>query len=173
VLNYGRIKNNISIQQASFRELVANYQNTVLTANQEVEDALVAFLETQEQVASLSSSVQETRRALDLLLINFKAGETDFTGVFVLQADLVQKQDQLAAVQGEVVTSLISLYKALGGGWEVRCQGFRAQESMTAVPEMIKELPPPVLTPLLSYPVIIDSLPEPPEAQLGAGDERI
>jgi NodT family efflux transporter outer membrane factor (OMF) lipoprotein len=166
VLNYGRIRNNISIQQAAFQELVASYQNTVLTANQEVEDSLVAFLRTQNAVASLGRSANETQRALELQLINFKEGESDFTGVFVLQGDLVQKQDQLAAAQGEVVTSLISLYKALGGGWEVRCRGFQgqrfqAQDTMTAAEEMIEDVPPPVATPPLSDPAI-ESLPEPP-----------
>lgn len=163
VLNYGRIKNNISIQQASFQELIASYQNTVLTANEEVEDSLVAFLRTQEQVASLAGSVEATQRALDLALINFKEGEADFTGVFVLQGDLVQKQDQLAAAQGEIATSLISLYKALGGGWEVRCRGFLAPESMIATPEMIEEIPPPIITPPPSDPAI-ESLPELPAA---------
>ena len=138
VLNYGRIGNNISIQQARFRELVANYQNTVLTANQEVEDALVAFLRTQKQAEQLSASVEATRRALELELINFKEGETDFTGVFVLQADLAVKQDQLAATQGNVVTSLIRLYKALGGGWQVRRQGFQTQNVMIINEEMIE-----------------------------------
>jgi NodT family efflux transporter outer membrane factor (OMF) lipoprotein len=161
VLNYGRIQNNISIQQASFRELVASYQNTVLTANQEVEDALVAFLETQEQVASLAGSAQETKRALDLALIVFKEGESDFTGVFVLQADLVSKQDQLAEAQGNIATSLIRLYKALGGGWQVRCQGFRGQESLTAVPEMIGEFPPPIVN-LSPEDSAIEPLPEVP-----------
>jgi NodT family efflux transporter outer membrane factor (OMF) lipoprotein len=125
ILNYGRILNNVRFQDALFQELVVNYQNTVLTANQEVEDALVAFLQNQERVVSLDGSAKATERALELELLNFKEGETDFTGVFVLQGDLVQKQDQLAAAQGDVVTSLISVYKALGGGWQIRCPNFQ------------------------------------------------
>jgi outer membrane protein TolC len=121
VLNFGRIRNNILAQEESFYELVANYQNTVLTANQDVEDALVSFLRTQGIVKSLADSASATDRALKLELIRFKEGESDFTGVFVLQGDLATKQDQLAAARGEVVTSLISVYKALGGGWEIRC----------------------------------------------------
>ena len=127
MLNYGRIANNVRFQDARFQELAVNYQNTVLTANQEVEDALVAFLRTQEQVRSLAGSVEATQRALELSLLNFKEGETDFTGVFILQGDLAQKQDQLAAAQGNIVTSLIGVYKALGGGWQIRCPNFRSR----------------------------------------------
>jgi NodT family efflux transporter outer membrane factor (OMF) lipoprotein len=125
LLNYGRIANNVRFQDARFQELAVSYQNTVLTANQEVEDALVAFLRTQEQVRTLTRSVEATQKALELSLVNFKEGEMDFTGVFVLQGDLAQKQDQLAAAQGDIVTSLISVYKALGGGWQIRCPGFQ------------------------------------------------
>jgi outer membrane protein TolC len=142
ILNYGRIINNVRVQDARLAELVASYQSSVLTANQEVEDSLVAFLRTQEQVRLLAGSVEATQRALELALINFKEGETDFTGVFVLQGDLVGKQDELAAAQGEVVTSLVSVYKALGGGWEIRCPNFDSRGINDLETEEI--LPPPV-----------------------------
>jgi NodT family efflux transporter outer membrane factor (OMF) lipoprotein len=147
VLNYGRIRNNVRIQDARFQELIAAYQNAVLSANQEVEDALVAFLQTQEQVKSLAASVQATQRALELELLNFQEGETDFSGVFVLQGDLALKQDQLAAAQGEVVASLVAVYRALGGGWQIRCRGFEPT-TMTMFPEMIDDLPAPVADPV-------------------------
>jgi NodT family efflux transporter outer membrane factor (OMF) lipoprotein len=127
VLNYGRIMNNVNVQDARFQELIATYQNAVLTANEEVESALVSFLQTQEQVKSLAASVQATQQALELELLNFKEGETDFSGVFVLQGDLAVKQDQLAASQGEVVASLVAVYKALGGGWQIRCPEFHSR----------------------------------------------
>jgi len=127
VLNYGRIMNNVNVQDARFQELIAAYQDTVLRANEEVESALVSFLQTQEQVKSLAASVQATQQALELELLNFKEGETDFSGVFVLQGDLAVKQDQLAASQGEVVASLVAVYKALGGGWEIRCPEFHSR----------------------------------------------
>jgi NodT family efflux transporter outer membrane factor (OMF) lipoprotein len=145
VLNYGRIKNNVRFQDARFRELIASYQQTVLTANQEVEDALVAFLQNQERVRALADSAQATQRALELELLNFKEGETDFTGVFVLQSDLAVKQDQLATAQGDIVTSLVSLYKALGGGWQIRCPHFQPSEIITPNPsgDNVERLPPP------------------------------
>jgi NodT family efflux transporter outer membrane factor (OMF) lipoprotein len=123
LLNYGRIRNNVRLQDARLQELILAYQNTVLGANAEVENALVAFLQTQEQVKSLATSVQATQRALELELLNFEEGESDFSGVFVLQGDLALKQDELAAAQGDVTASLVAVYKALGGGWEIRCSG--------------------------------------------------
>jgi NodT family efflux transporter outer membrane factor (OMF) lipoprotein len=147
VLNYGRIKNNVKLQETRLYELVTSYQNTVLNANQEVEDALVSFLRTQEQVQSLARSAEETERALDLALIRFKEGESDFTGVFVLQADLSQKQDQLAAAKGNVAGNLISVYKALGGGWEIRCRhcydlASTARTADTVLPTLTDAVPP-------------------------------
>jgi NodT family efflux transporter outer membrane factor (OMF) lipoprotein len=142
VLNYGRIINNVRVQDARFQELIAGYQNTVLAANQEVEDALVSFLRTQSQIKSLASSVQETQLALDLELIKFKEGATDFTGVFVLQGELVRRQDQLASAQGEVVASLIGVYKALGGGWEIRLADSQLDGIMDSA---LEEIPAPPL----------------------------
>lgn len=138
VLNYGRITNNVRVQDARFQELIASYQNTVLTANQEVEDGLVSFLRTQDRVKLVAATAQSAQSALELAVLNFKEGETDFTGVFVLQADLARKQDQLAAAQGEIATSLISVYKALGGGWEIRYAGFQP----SAITEFESEIAP-------------------------------
>ena len=95
---------------------------------------MVSFLQTQEQVKSLAASAQATQQALDLELLNFKEGETDFSGVFVLQGDLAVKQDQLAASQGEVVASLVAVYKALGGGWQIRCPGFEPSPISPSMP---------------------------------------
>jgi len=129
ILNYGRILNNVRSQRALFRASVMSYRNTVLEANQEVEDALVAFQKSQQQAEALTGSAEGMQRALELELIRFKEGEDDFTGVFVFQSNLVQKQDQLAQIQGNVITSLVQLYKALGGGWQVRCYGFPTVET--------------------------------------------
>ena len=93
----------------------------MLTANQEVEDSIVSFLQSQERVKLLEGSVKETEEALRLLRISFEEGEISFTGIYVVQGQLVSLKDQLAQSKGDVVTSLIGIYKALGGGWEVRC----------------------------------------------------
>jgi hypothetical protein len=138
----------------------------VLEANQEVEDALVAFLQNQERVKALVKAARETQQAMELELIRFKEGETDFTGVFVLQGDLVRKQDQLAEAQGNVVTSLVAVYKALGGGWEIRCPDFTLQEVVSQPVESIETVPTPEAMPPLPEPSENpnrDPAPVPPE----------
>jgi NodT family efflux transporter outer membrane factor (OMF) lipoprotein len=127
ILNYGRIANNVRLQDARLMELIANYQNTVLVANQEVEDALVAFLKSQREVASLRDSVNDLQNSLNLLLIQFEEGSIDFSPIFVLQGSLRSAQDQLAAAEGQVLINMIAVYRALGGGWQIRCPGFRPQ----------------------------------------------
>jgi NodT family efflux transporter outer membrane factor (OMF) lipoprotein len=171
LLNYGRIINNVELQAAGLQELIASYQNVVLTANQEVEDALVAFLRNQQRVKNLESSVEETKEALRLLTISFEDGAISFTGVFVMQGELAAVQDQLAQTRGDVVTSLIAVYKALGGGWEIRCPGFQVRQAAAdqlpepesiPVPEPLPPLPQPSDTLL---PELIDeATPTPSEA---------
>ncbi len=142
LLNYGRIANNVELQEYGLQELIASYQNSVLTANQEVEDAIVAFLQTQVRYRALEKSVQATEESLKLLTLSFEEGEIDFSSVFLLQGALVGAQNNLAQAQGDVIINLIGLYKALGGGWEVRFVGFRDQDPITQasnppVPETI------------------------------------
>ena len=89
LLNYGRIVNNIRLQKYGLQELIASYHNSVLTANQEVEDAMIAFLQTQERYRFLNKSVQATEESLKLLTLSFEEGEIDFSSVFLLQGALV------------------------------------------------------------------------------------
>lgn len=117
ILNYGRILNNVRVQDARFRERVFTYQQTVLTAGREVEDALAQFIEYQLQARSLARSVDAAQRSVDLVIEQYRAGRADFNRVYTTQSTLVTQQDLLAAVQGNIATSLISVYRALGGGW--------------------------------------------------------
>ncbi len=157
VLNYGRILNNARAQDARFGQLVAAYQNSLLEANREAEDAMVAYLQNQERVKALRISAEETKAALELALIRFRQGEDDFTGIFVLQGDLATKQDQLAAAQGDVALSLAGLYKALGGGWQIRCPQHRTRVPAVLLEEQdveVEEIPAPAPEPDISRDVI-------------------
>jgi NodT family efflux transporter outer membrane factor (OMF) lipoprotein len=118
ILNYGRILNNIRVQDARFQEKVLKYQQTVLTAGREVEDALVAFLQYQLQAQSLAESVKEAEDSVELVQAQYKGGLVDFNRVFTTQSQLVTQQDQLAAARGNIALSLISVYRAFGGGWQ-------------------------------------------------------
>jgi NodT family efflux transporter outer membrane factor (OMF) lipoprotein len=120
IFNYGRLKNNVRVQDARFQQLVVNYQNTVLQAFQDVEDATVGFLRTQEQTEFLSDSVEQYRRSAELSLIQYSEGLTTYQRVIDSQRNLAQQEDTFASAKGSVGTNLIALYKALGGGWELR-----------------------------------------------------
>jgi NodT family efflux transporter outer membrane factor (OMF) lipoprotein len=120
ILNYGRILNNVRLQDFKTQELVGVYQQKVLAAAQEVEDGIVAFLNHQREATSLAASVKDAAIALKLASDNFAAGTIDYTPVFVAEQFLVQQQNAYALAQGDIALGLIQVYRALGGGWELR-----------------------------------------------------
>jgi NodT family efflux transporter outer membrane factor (OMF) lipoprotein len=120
LFNYGRIVNNVRLQDARFQELLISYQNSVLRAQQEVEDGLSGFLRSREQAESLARSAEAARRSLDLAGAQYRGGVVDFTTVLTSQQALLSQQDNLASTMGEISRSVVRVYRALGGGWEVR-----------------------------------------------------
>jgi NodT family efflux transporter outer membrane factor (OMF) lipoprotein len=120
VLNYGQITNQVRAQDAVFQQAILSYQNTVLQAQQEVEDGLVSFLGAQQTVALLSEAVAAAQRSANLAAIEYREGATNYTTVLTAQQNLLEQQDQLAVTEGSVAQVLISLYRALGGGWQTR-----------------------------------------------------
>jgi outer membrane protein TolC len=130
ILNYGRIINNVRVQDARFQALVNDYVNTVLRAQAEVENAIAAFLGAQRQVADLVRSVGAAERAVELADLQYREGAADYTRVLNTQQFLVSAQDRLVGTQGAVALNLTALYRALGGGWELRQgQDFVSQET--------------------------------------------
>jgi NodT family efflux transporter outer membrane factor (OMF) lipoprotein len=120
IFNYGRIKNNVRVQDARFQQLVTVYENVVLNAAREVEDGLVGFLRGQEEIANLENAVVASQRSVELSLDQYESGQTDFQRVLNSQAALLGQQDSLADARGRVLNSLVSIYRALGGGWQLR-----------------------------------------------------
>jgi NodT family efflux transporter outer membrane factor (OMF) lipoprotein len=120
ILNYGRLLNNIRVQDARFQQLAAAFQQSVLRANAEIENGLVTFLRTQTQQALLAQSVEATQRANTLVIVQYREGLVDFTRVFQVQQGLAVQQDAEAAASGRVALALIDLNRALGGGWQLR-----------------------------------------------------
>ena len=129
LLNYGRILNNERLQDAKFQELVAAYQNTVLSANEDVENGLVTFLKSaQRRAKNLADSVANADKAVVVLRAQGKAGTVDFTRLIQVEENRVEQQDSLAQAQGEIALGLIQVYRALGGGWQLRCTGCATNE---------------------------------------------
>ena len=120
ILNYGRLENAVTAQQAVFRDFVLRYQQTVLTANQEAEDALVSFAKSKEQADFETQSVAAAERTVQITYEQYRHGVIDFTPVFIFETTLTQQQDALAVTQGNIVLSVVDLYRSLGGGWEAR-----------------------------------------------------
>lgn len=120
LLHYGRIVNNISRVENRFEAQVAKYQQTVLDAGQEAENAIIKFLKSQEQAKKLVISVKASESAVNVAMVQYKGGLVDFNRVSLIQQNLVQQQTSLAQVQGNISIGLVQLYRALGGGWEIR-----------------------------------------------------
>ena len=120
ILNYGQITNNVRVQDARFQELVFAYQDTVLRAQQEVEDALTGFLQSQKSLIYLAEAVTAAKLSANLAFIQYQSGATDYTTVISAQQFLLSDQDSLAVAQGAVPQGLIAVYRSLGGGWELR-----------------------------------------------------
>jgi NodT family efflux transporter outer membrane factor (OMF) lipoprotein len=119
-LNYGRLKNGVRVQDARFQQLLVTYRQTVLKAAQEVEDALVGFLDSRDAATFHQNAVTAAQRSVDLSVIAYREGATDFQRVLDAQRSLLREQQDLAQSATAVATHLIAVYKALGGGWEVR-----------------------------------------------------
>jgi NodT family efflux transporter outer membrane factor (OMF) lipoprotein len=118
IFNYGRIKNNIRIEDARFQQLLLNYQNTVLSALAESDTAIVAFLNAKKEAQFLTYSADAAVRSVELAGIQYREGETDFNRVVSALQAAIQQQDQLAQSQGAIASNLVTLYRALGGGWQ-------------------------------------------------------
>lgn len=132
LLNYGRIENNIRAQDAAFQSLLCDYENIVLRAQGEVEQAIAGFIGSQKQIVSLQKSVDAATKAVDLAEQQYRGGIADYTRVLNTQDFLTTEQSRLVSTRGAVAANLIALYRALGGGWEIR-------ESQDLVPAPIKD----------------------------------
>jgi NodT family efflux transporter outer membrane factor (OMF) lipoprotein len=131
ILNYGRLLANARLQDFQFQQYVAQYQNTVLTANQDAENALVGYLQSLDQTDHLQSSAGAAVNLSTYLIRQFRAGYLPpgaaDTSVFINQIFTainfqVTQQDAAAQAEGNIALNLILLYRALGGGWQIRLQ---------------------------------------------------
>lgn len=117
ILNYGRIQSGVELQEARYQGLLLAYQSAVLKADEEAENAIIRFLKTHERVALLQSGVESARLSVHEALEAYRLGIMDYQRVFLLETQLVVKQDSLAVAEGELAQNLVGVYKAIGGGW--------------------------------------------------------
>jgi len=119
-LNYGRIKNNVRVQDARLQQALVNFRQTVLQAAREAEDAMAGFIGTKEQRGILEKTVASAVRSNDLSTLRYTEGFSDYQRVLDAQQALFNQQQRYVTNQGSAVRNLVDLYKALGGGWENR-----------------------------------------------------
>lgn len=117
LLDFGRISSNIAIQTALREQALGLYQETLLTALRDVENALTAYIEEHKRLASLQAAVAAGQEALQLANLQYTAGLIDFQPVLESQRSLLSAQTAAAVSEAEIAANIIRLYKALGGGW--------------------------------------------------------
>jgi NodT family efflux transporter outer membrane factor (OMF) lipoprotein len=122
----GRIRSNIRVQEARQEQTLVEYERTVLSAYEEVANAMVRYARIRERHASLTRAEQASQRAFELANDLWSRGLTDFLNVLDTQRALFLIQDQRAAAAAALSTSLIALYKALGGGWDYQAESVQA-----------------------------------------------
>jgi len=118
IFDAGAIRQNIEVQSAMQEQALIQYESAVLSALEEVENALVAYAEEQNRRQSLKAATDAAQLAVQLAQDQYKAGLIDFSDVLDAQRSLLSFEDHLAESDGTVTSNLVRLYKALGGGWD-------------------------------------------------------
>jgi NodT family efflux transporter outer membrane factor (OMF) lipoprotein len=118
VFNGRRIRSQINAEEAATRAALHAYEQTLLLAFEEVEDAMAAYANEKDRIESLEVAADSAKQSVDLVTELYKSGLTDFQNVLTTEQALLEQQDQLAASRGLVSSSLVNIYKALGGGWD-------------------------------------------------------
>jgi NodT family efflux transporter outer membrane factor (OMF) lipoprotein len=113
----GKVRNRIRAEEARTTQALATYEQTVLRALEEVQDALVAYGKEKVRRDRLQEAVDASQRAVNLVQTQYLSGLTNFQNFLDSQRSLFQQQDELAASSGQVINNLIDLNRALGGGW--------------------------------------------------------
>jgi NodT family efflux transporter outer membrane factor (OMF) lipoprotein len=117
IFNAGKLRNQVVIQDAVREQAEVAYEQAVLTALQDVENALVAFSRTRESSEALASAAESARNAAQAARQRYGAGLIDFQSVLDTERTVLSVEDSLASTRSDRVLALIRLYKALGGGW--------------------------------------------------------
>jgi multidrug efflux system outer membrane protein len=119
----GRVGKQVGVARARAEQSRYSYEQTVLTALREVEDAVAGVRASRNQVAAQRTQVDALRRALRLAELRYQSGASSYLDLLDAQRSLFGAELSLAQVQGQQATAAVTLYKALGGGWPVTPEG--------------------------------------------------
>jgi multidrug efflux system outer membrane protein len=116
-LDIGGAHARLKAQQARQDEVLADYDQTVLTAVEDLENALTAYRQQQLRIVSLAQQVEASRSAANLARVRYKEGSIDFLVLLDAERTRLAAEDALTLAQTAANTDIVALYKALGGGW--------------------------------------------------------
>ena len=128
----GRIRANIEVQNEREEQAAINYERSIMNALEDVENSLVAYAQEQLRQESVQLAVEANEAAVRISNERYVSGLESFLNVILAQQSLFNTEDQLVQSQRAELTYLVSLYKALGGGWEV----FEEETETESPPEM-------------------------------------
>jgi NodT family efflux transporter outer membrane factor (OMF) lipoprotein len=123
IFNGGRTRANIAVTKAQQEQALIAYRKTILTALQDVEDALSNVDNDRRQIASLDAAQGTAARAEDIARSRYRGGLVTYSDVLQAQASRISLESQLIQARGSLSRDTVALFKALGGGWPELAQG--------------------------------------------------
>ncbi|MFI0348672.1 MAG: efflux transporter outer membrane subunit [Chthoniobacterales bacterium] len=120
IFNYGRLVNQVRVADAIFQESILTYQNTVLSAQKEVENGLSSYKHGRQSMLFLAEAVKAAKQSTKLALVRYKEGQADYTTVLTAQQQQLSVENSYVCAEAGAVLGIVSTYRALGGGWELR-----------------------------------------------------
>jgi outer membrane protein TolC len=117
VFDYGRIRNNVRLQDARLQQSIEVFQDSVLQAAREIDDAAISVVKTGEQQLVLGDALRAAERSLELANTRFQEGYADFQRVLDAQRALFAQAEQELINQSTHISAIIELYRSIGGGW--------------------------------------------------------
>ena len=122
ILDFGRVRAEVRAQTAVQEAALATYEKVTLTSLQEAENGIVAYAREQNRHAALAVEVAQNQRSLGMAEAMYSKGRVNFLDVLDARRSLYQSDDELAVSDQAIAVDLVTLYKALGGGWETMTQ---------------------------------------------------
>jgi outer membrane protein TolC len=119
ILQYGRIKNQIRVEDAAFQASLTNYNQTVLDAIVEVDNAVEAYQRLNQQSEYSRASVQASVRAFNISMRQYENGLVTYQRLLSTVEKMTRNEDNYAQIKGNIAGQVVQIYKALGGGWEL------------------------------------------------------
>ncbi|WP_266184179.1 efflux transporter outer membrane subunit [Dyella humicola] len=130
-LNVQRVRSNVKANEARADAALANYQRTVLQALEDVDNSLVSYNLQRDRVQKLIDQVAQSRRAAELARVRYDEGAADFLQLLDAERTQLAAEDALADAQASINLRAVSVYKALGGGWQA-CANERCDQLAAA-----------------------------------------